>query len=573
MKKENKRKLKKNIIKKNTIIVIITIIGVFNALINNKTIEKNNPKTTTKALDQEGNTYRLVTSADNSHTTITHKVSTTPTVLTWSSPAGEQYPWTQDENGIWISGNQGIKNSTSTLESEEFDYIKGTTLTINYTYSIGRYDFLYIDLINQTNNTTTRIVQASFDNTSSSFDYTTSNYTWTMDNGGTGRYKIRAIFNKRDSTIHGQDSGYIKTSTYYKEDENGEILEIDQKTMIHDGGFVIYQLTDEEIETDPNGTSVVINDTNKDTAQSTRNQYVWIPLQNLEDIVKTNYNRRLQFGQNYIFSNTSIIKNTGENAVNLSEPRLVEEFEKTKKDLQRYSYIFIRENYLNKMQEDFARTINSINKYKGFYIGRYETGDDYSHKNGATQNCYINPKVVKYNSNIGYVTWYESYKKLERLSAKTGEYVETGMIYSSLFDYALIWLNETDTRGYYEISGDSGTWGNYYNNSFKYKESANGEEKTKNSFVSKTIPTGGITEIVYNGEIYSNSPTSSNNIYDITGNIAEWTKSRYFSSSRKAKGGYISENSNGYPASQTGSYTPNSNDEFFGVRAMLVIRY
>ena len=101
-----------------------------------------------------------------SHTTIPHKVSTTPTEFTWSSPAGEQYPWTQDENGIWISGNQGIPSSTSTLESEEFDYIKGTTLTINYTYSCQSYsDYLNIDLINITNDVTTRIIDRKSGNT------------------------------------------------------------------------------------------------------------------------------------------------------------------------------------------------------------------------------------------------------------------------------------------------------------------------------------------------------------------------------------------------------------------------
>ena len=135
-----------------------------------------------KTLEQEGKTYRLVTSADNvqvpvpkgyvasqvtgenyvtpeyQHTTVTHKVSSTPTELTWSSPEGEQYPWTQDENGIWISGNQGIPSSTSTLESEEFDYIKGTTLTINYTYSSPIGNYLNIDIIDLTNNISQKIV-------------------------------------------------------------------------------------------------------------------------------------------------------------------------------------------------------------------------------------------------------------------------------------------------------------------------------------------------------------------------------------------------------------------------------
>ena len=65
---------------------------------------------------------------------------------------------------------------------------------------------------------------------------------------------------------------------------------------------------------------------------------------------------------------------------------------------------------------------------------------------------------------------------------------------------------------YEEIIDDSGTWGNYTNNNLKYKESTNGTEKTKNSSVILMIPTGGITELTYKGEIYSNSPTASNNI-------------------------------------------------------------
>ena len=262
-----------------------------------------------KTLEQEGDNYRLVTSADNvqvpvpkgyvasqitgetyvspeyQHTTIQHKGNYTQ--LNWSSPAGETYPWTQDENGIWISGNRGIPSSTSTLESEEFDYIKGTTLTINYTYSSQSGDYLNIYLIEVANNKSTTIVSNKYGNTGTTFDYLASVYTYTMNDWATGRYKIKAIYSKNSSTDEGQDSGYIKTSTYFKEDENGEIIEVDQKTKIHDGGFVIYQLKDEEIETDPNGTNIEINDTNKDIAQIERNQYVWVPVENIEDIVRT----------------------------------------------------------------------------------------------------------------------------------------------------------------------------------------------------------------------------------------------------------------------------------------------
>ena len=588
-------KIRKSI-KRINFILIAFLILCSTLLFNNKTIEKETKSTKTKALDQEGQSYRLVTSSDNvqvpvpkgyvasqvtgenyvtpeyQHTSITHKVSSTPTELTWSSPAGEQYPWTQDENGIWMSGNQGIVGSTSTLESEEFDYIKGTTLTINYTYSSGANDTLNIDLINITDNRTERIVSNKYGNSSSSFNYITSKETWKMNNGKTGRYKIRAIYKKTSGYNYGQqDRGYIKASTYYKEDENGETIEEDIKTKIHDGGFVIYQLTEEELETDPNGTVVVINDTNKDEAQTTRNQYVWVPVANIEDIARTRVanNGIMQFGQNYTFSSTSITKETTVHINYYREPRLLEKYDETKYYLQKHSNINTRENYLNKMQEDFTRMLKSINKYKGFYIGRYETGDVYTH-----DGSYINPQIVRYNSNINWVTWYNSYKDLERIAGKTEKYVETGMLYDSLYDYTLKWLNETDTKSYEAIYLDSGTWGNYSNICFKYKDSLNGTEITKSEKSDIKTATGGITEIIYKGEKYSDSPTLSNNIFDIAGNIYELTRSTYLDSSRRIRGGnFHTDSTNMYgPAYCIGSVYPYSNYFEYGTRNLLLIK-
>ena len=572
---------------KNKIAYLLIAFLIISSIIftnNNKTINKIN--TTTKALDQEGQNYRLVTSADNvqvpvpkgyvasqvtgenyvtpqyQHTTNTYKGNYTE--LTWSSPEGEQYPWTQDENGIWISGNQGIPSSTSILESEEFNYIKGTTLTINYTYSSQNSwgtDYLSIDLIDLTNNMTKRIVSDKYANISDSFDYTTSNYTYTMNDWGTGRYKIKAIYTKDGSVNLGQDSGYIKASTYFKENENGtETFEEDIKIKIHDGGFVIYQLTDEELETDSNGTSIVINDTNKDIAQRTRNQYVWIPVPNVEDIVRTKIanNGIMQFGQNYIFSNNSITKETNTESDYYREPRLVENNDKTKYYLQIYSNIDKRENYLNKMQEEYARMLKSINKYKGFYIGRYETGDDYTHS--SSKGCFINPKVVRYNSNINLVTWYNSYKDLERLAGKTEKYVETGMLYDSLYDYILKWLFDTDTRSYKELAEDSGTWGNQ---SYNTKTVVSGRTDPAN--------TGAIETITYKGETYSDFPTSSNNIFDIAGNVYERTRSRYNAESKKNRGFAF----NTYYIGSAYDFTRDENNTYFsgfGARSELLIR-
>ena len=239
------------------------------------------------------------------------------------------------------------------------------------------------------------------------------------------------------------------------------------------------------------------------------------------------------------------------------EPRLVEEQDKTKFYLQKYAYLNKkREDYYNDMQEEFAKMIKSINKYKGFYIGRYETGDNVSH-----YSTFKYPKIVRYNSNISYVTWYNAYIDLERLSGKTEKYVKTGIIYDSLREYTLKWLNETDTRSYHEISGDSGSWGNYQDN-----------DKTVTSGGTTPARTGAIQTITYKAEIYNDSPTSSNNIFDIAGNVYEWTMAWDNDGVRRVSGGAFPGTGLYYPASSTFRYEPNTIQSQLGVRGELLIK-
>ena len=180
--------------------------------------------------------------------------------------------------------------------------------------------------------------------------------------------------------------------------------------------------------------------------------------------------------------------------------------------------------------------LKSIDIYKGFYIGRYETGDAMSHENYYYETYFKSPKIVRYNRNIDHVSWYDTYIDLEKLSGKTEKYVETGMIFDCLWGYTLKWLNDTDTKTYEEISKNSGIWGNY-ENLLKYKESADGEEKTREAGMHIKMPTGGITEITHNGGIYNNYPTLTNNIFDLSGNVVEHTRGVYNDYSRCSRGG------------------------------------
>ena len=140
--------------------------------------------------------------------------------------------------------------------------------------------------------------------------------------------------------------------------------------------------------------------------------------------------------------------------------------------------------------------IESIEKYGGFYIGRYETGN------------LNNEDVVlrKNNINIGNnQTWYSMYSKCKKLSFDNPN-IKTGMIWGCQWDRTLMWLIETGNKTIEEICVDSSGWGNNKSSEFKY-----GDYNQKNSGSDTRIPTG------------SSNYTKANNIYDLVGNVYEWT--------------------------------------------------
>ena len=158
---------------------------------------------------------------------------------------------------------------------------------------------------------------------------------------------------------------------------------------------------------------------------------------------------------------------------------------------------------------DYNNMIKSIEEYGGFYIGRYELSESDS-----------TPKVVRYGAS-GNITWYNAYVACSQF---TNEDAIGTMIWGTQWDATLEWLaqsnikDNTTGKSYSEIASSEG-WGNYSNSeNFQYKETADGEVKTKSS--STLIPTG------------STEYTKANNIYDLAGNFYEWTHEAFYTSYR-----------------------------------------
>ena len=164
-------------------------------------------------------------------------------------------------------------------------------------------------------------------------------------------------------------------------------------------------------------------------------------------------------------------------------------------------------------------TIKSIEKYGGFYIGRYETGNLSRNTAGTI------PVVRRMNSTISNYSWYEMYPKMRNMS--TNPNIQTSMIWGSLFDETLEWIIETGDKARVEVSTDSTSWGNYNNSTLKYYNNNGGLTQTKSGY--SILPTG------------STERNSANNVYDLCGNVWDWTLEGDGSTRRYYRGGGYSD--------------------------------
>ena len=184
-------------------------------------------------------------------------------------------------------------------------------------------------------------------------------------------------------------------------------------------------------------------------------------------------------------------------------------------------------NMAETMKSDYEEMIASLEKYKGFYIGRYELTSN-GEKTGATQICENG------------VNWYTLYKNCTTLAV--GSKVKTRMIWGLQWDATCNWLSNSDPA--YSIT-DSGTWGNYKDNT------ADGHGSKQNTGYSESW--------------------KANNIYDFAGNFFEFTQEAYNTDSRAFRGGLYGGNGSSLPASIRFGTFPTLTDSNHGSRPTLYL--
>ena len=308
-----------------------------------------------------------------------------------------------------------------------------------------------------------------------------------------------------------------------------------------DGGLVIYLIndkTEEEIK------KLTWTGTELENLKKTYDQFVWIPISHEQinnmficqkkttsngscNIVAENGTAKCTTHNSTQMAGRLYATSTGESYNNpkkevytantgLREPDVVDSYDGTSAYLYNLTSILgseydAKDKFKNILQTDYNEIVALIYNAKGYYVGRYETSNLTTTKGTA-----INV-VAGTNFGISNINWYCMYAQQKAYTTnKQLKSVKSSMILGTCHDQMLEFVN---VAGKYDVT-KAGNVGH-----------------TSSKFTTKPYLTGGVG---YN-ENYSGYETEpykdlSKNIYDLEGNVCEWTTEALDTSYRVYRG-------------------------------------
>ena len=243
-----------------------------------------------------------------------------------------------------------------------------------------------------------------------------------------------------------------------------------------ENGLVIYDTNGEKVE-----------DWSQVT-KTTYNQWVWIPVSDVgqmykevveainlsgqNDVSTKLYSRSMKLGSN------TILRTATGSATGYTEPDLVvvngNEFDALNYSVAGFTSL---KSMAENLTKDYKDMLNSIRRFGGFYIGRYELTGNIDEPKETSGEVLDNK------------TWYELYNSCKNLG-KNNDKIETRMIWGIQWDMTCDFINK---RGQKVNLDSSSTYGNY----------------------SSSLSSTG-----------NNDTWRVNNIYDLAGNYSEFTQEK-----------------------------------------------
>ena len=217
--------------------------------------------------------------------------------------------------------------------------------------------------------------------------------------------------------------------------------------------------------------------------------------------------------------------------------------------------------------------LKSVYQNGGFYIGKYETGIENKPKtSGSADTAPTETPVIKQNAYpYNYVTCSQAQTLASNM--ESGNY-NTSLMFGVQWDLVLKYL-ETKGTAQADLKKDSTSWGNYSNNLWNITN-ANSKYAIYDDKLENFDWTSGAYGIKDSDTMVLLSTGASDDfskqgIYDLAGNVWEWTL-EYASDSRypcAIRGGYYNLSGNLYPAAYRGNHSTTNFLNTFGFRVVL----
>ena len=214
-------------------------------------------------------------------------------------------------------------------------------------------------------------------------------------------------------------------------------------------------------------------------------------------------------------------------------------------------------------QKEAQKMYASVEANGGFYVGRYEAGKENGNvveKQGKEVYNYVtwsrNGQMNEEDTEIanGVDGTKDGAVELARNFDTANNYISVAstLIYGVQWDAIMVWIEP------------------------RYKDASNAKDLiAEKNFVADSTGKGNYDETgSYNGSLAttgSKEEYAVNNIYDLAGNVSEWTMESCYTDSRVVRGGDYDVTGSNYPASLRSFYNPSNSSVYTGFRVTLYL--